>query len=290
MRVTEAMLSKQILDDISMADQRRMKIHMSVSSGRRLNIPSDHPIDVVNALRYRQGVSETRQYLDNVRDARDWLNATEGALMKATELTQRAREVAIMGANTNLPVDSFEALALEMRQLREELIQVGNISHGGRFIFAGFKTQAAPFDSMGVYNGGPSTDAIVREIGPGVTMSINLTGDVALGQTITVLDQLANDLQAGNVNGVQTDLASLDTQTDNILGLRSQLGAKVNRLDLAENRLQDVEFSLKQLQSSVEDVDIAQAAVQMAREESAYQVALASAARVVQVTLLDFLR
>lgn len=290
MRITEAMVSQQLLNNITNADQRRMKTHMSLSSGKRLSLPSDNPVDVVTALRYRQGISETQQYLENVRDARDWLDATEGALMKAQGLVERARDVAVMGANSHLPPGSFSALALEVRQIRDELVQVGNIAHGGRFIFSGFKTQTMAFDSAGVYQGGPNTDVITREIGPGVTLGINLTGDVALSPTIAALDQLANDLQAGNVAGVQTDIGNLDAQVDSLLGLRSQVGAKVNRLDLAEARLQDVEINLQKLQSAVEDADMAQMAVNLAREENAYQVALSSAARIVQTTLLDFLR
>lgn len=288
-RVTEAMLSKQLLDDISNADQRRMKVHMSVSSGRRLNLPSDDPIGVVNALRYRQGISETRQYLDNVRDARDWLNATDSALSKAIELMQRARELAVTGASSNMPAGSFVALSQEVSQIQEELIQVGNISHGGRYIFSGFKTTTPAFDNMGTYVGGPNTDQILREVGPGVTISINLVGSDVLSQVLTDLNTLVTDLQGANATAVGNDIGLLDTRIDSLLQFQTQVGAKVNRLTLAENRLEDMNISLKQLQSSVEDADVAQLAVQLAREENAYQVSLAAAARVVQATLLDFL-
>lgn len=289
-RVSEAMLAKQIRDDISSADQRRLKTHMNVSSGKRLNLPSDSPVDVVNALRYRQGISETQQYVNNVQDARDWLNATDSAIDKATQMIHRVRELAVTGASNTLPPEAFNALSEEIRQIREEMIQVGNISHGDRYIFSGFQTRTPAYDSNGNYLGGPNTDQILREIGPGVTMRINLVGSDVLSPLISDLNTLATNLQNADSVAVGNGLTSLDTQIDNLLQYRAQVGAKVNRLNWAENRFQDVDLSLKQLQSGVEDTDIAQMALQLAREENAYQVSLASAARIMQSTLLDFLR
>lgn len=367
MRVTEAILSRQVMSDILGADQRRLKTHMSVSSGKRLTLPSDNPVDVVTALRYRQGISEFQQYLENVRDARDWLDTTDSALDKAGAMLLRVRDLAVTGASTILPAESFQALAKEVDQIRQEIIQVGNISHGDRYVFAGFKTMKPPFTNAGIYQGGGSTEQIVREVGPGVTLSINVTGDEVITPLLDVLNRLHDHLlnasaasvsfssatttsdyrtyritdtakipwnatppvtvykngvpvdpamdpyTISNTDGTVTfgtallptdtvtvsgtysaavgnDLTALDAQVNNLLLYRAQIGAKVNRLTLAENRLQDVQLNLQKLQSSVEDVDIAQMAAQLARDENAYQVALAAAARIVQATLLDFLR
>ncbi len=290
MRITENNLVSRILADITAADQRRMATHMQVSSGRRLNRPSDDPIGVIASLRHRTNIGMLRQFQANAADARDWLSATEAALKNATDLIQRAKEIAVEGANSHLPPGAFQALAEEVRQLRDELIQLGNVAHGDRFIFGGHQTQQPPFDAAGNYLGDAAPADILREIGPGVTVSINLLGDQVFSQALTVFAQLATDLQNGDVAAVGADIGALEGELDRFLSFRSQVGAKMNRLELALQRLQDMELSVTQLQSTVEDADLAETAVRLAMQENAYQAALAAAARLVQPTLLDFLR
>lgn len=292
MRIPESALYNQVINDILTADRRRITAHSQLSSGRRLQRPSDNPVDVITALRYRTGLAEIGQFLANAREARDWLDATESALRNANSLVQRAREVAVMGANGSLPAGSLTAMADEVRQLRDEMIQLGNTSHGAWFIFGGYRTTAAPFDAAGNYLG--DAGVVSREIGPGVSLGVNLPGAAGshpvFSPALAALDQLANDLQAGNTAAVGADITALDGVIDSFLSVRAQVGAKTNRIELAEARLGDFQFSLTRLQSNLEEVDIAQAQVDLSVQENAYRVALASAARLVQNTLLDFLK
>ncbi len=289
MRVTNQMLADRVLADLNATNTRRMKIHQQMSSGRRLEVPSDDPVKVVDALRYRSNLVETEQYLANVSEARTWLDTTDSALNNITALVQRARELAVQGAVGALPQSALDALAEEVRNLRDEVINVGNASHGGRYLFSGTKTLTPAFDAAGVYQG--DTGQISREVGPGVSVGINVRGDLAIKPAIDALSQLAADLAAGNTNAVGgADLGQLDAAIDTLFKYRAEVGAKFNRLELAENRLQDLSVSLNRLQSDVEDTDLAEAGVRLAEMESAYRVALSAAGRIVQPTLLDFLR
>lgn len=299
MRVADAVLYNQVINDLAAADRRRIEVHSQLSSGRRLQRPSDNPIDVMTALRYRTELAEIGQFLSNAGEARDWLDATESALGSATALVQRAREIAVTGANSPLPAGSYAAMADEVHQLRAELIQLGNTTLDGRYIFGGYKTLSAPFDTAGNYLG--DAGVISREIGPGITLDVNLPGAVgshpAFTPALNALQQLENDLRAlasspstGTTTAVSNDIAALDGVLDNLLAVRAQVGAKTNRVQLAEARLQDLQVSVTRLQSGVEEVDIAETAVRLSVQENAYRVALSAAARLVQTTLLDFLR
>lgn len=289
MRVTTNMLVSQVLSDLREADARRLRVHEQLSSGRRIERPSDDPADVVTALRYRSSLTETGQYIENVGSARDWLDVTESVLRNATNVVQRARELAVTAANSHLAQGSLNAVAEEVSGLRDELIQLGNTSHGERYIFGGYQTTAPPFDPAGSYSGDAAT--ISREIGPGVFMGVNLPGNAVFSNALTALGQLVNDLQAGDINAVGgADLADLDAVLDDMMAFRARVGAKVNHLNLAEYRLQETDASLKRLQSDIEEVDIAETAVNLSVQENAYRVALAAAGRLIQPTLLDFLR
>lgn len=295
MRVTQTVLMNQVLADLLAADARRLQVHRQLSTGRRINAPSDDPVGAVGVLRYRTELSLIERYRANAADGRDWISATESALQNATDILQRARELAVQGANGTLNQQSLQALAAEVDQLRQGLIQVGNATLGDRYLFGGQKTTAAPFKTDGTYQGGTAgVDAdLVREIGPGVTVTVNVTGDVVLEAATRpagVLDQLASHLAAGDTAAVQADLGQVDAVLDSVFATRADLGARQARLELADQRLQDTAYGLQQLQSEVEDVDVAEVATRLSVQENAYRVALAATARIVQPTLLDFLR
>jgi len=290
-RVTETIVVNQLLADIREADQRRLQTHLQMSSGRRLLRPSDDPIGVVTALRYRSALTEIKAFSANIGEARDWLETTESALRNATTILQRAREVAVTGANGTVAAGSYQALAEEVRSLRQEVILLGNSSHAGRYLFGGYQTvdpAQPPFDAAGNYQG--DAGALVREIGPGVTVQINVPGDQAFAPALVALDRLANDLAAGDATAVGNDLAELDSALDGLMALRARLGAQMNRLELAQMRLQEVEVTATRLQSGAEEVDIAEVAVRLSVYENAYRVALAAAGRLLQTSLLDFLK
>lgn len=291
MRITENTVVERVLADIRIADERRLQTHLQMSSGKRLLLPSDNPIDVVTALRYRSALTEIGTYYANITEARDWLDTTESALRNTTAILQRAREVAVLGASGTVAAGSYTALAEEVRSLRQEVILLGNSAHAGRYLFGGYQTvdpARPPFDPAGNYQG--DAGAIVREIGPGVTVQINVPGNQAFGPTLAVLDQLANDLGAGNAAAVGADLAAVDAALDGLMALRARLGAQMNRLELAQTRMQELETTVTRLQSDVEEVDIAEVAVRLSVHQNAYQVALAAAGRLLQTSLLDFLR
>lgn len=296
MRVTQTVLMSQVLADLLAADGRRLQVHRQLSTGRRINAPSDDPVGAVGVLRYRTELSLIERYRANAADGRDWIAASESALQSATDILQRARELAVQGANGTLNQASLQALAAEVGQLREGLIQVGNATLGDRYLFGGQKTTAAPFDAAGNYLGGRAVggDAdLVREVGPGVTVTVNVTGDMVLEAATRptgVLDQLATHLAAGDTAAVAADIGQVDQVLDQVFSKRAELGARQARLELADRRLQDTAYGLQQLQSEVEDVDVAEVATRLSVQENAYRVALAATARIVQPTLLDFLR
>ena len=72
--------------------------------------------------------------------------------------------------------------------------------------------------------------------------------------------------------------------------LAAQVGARVNRLETQQTRLKDLELNVEDLLSKTEDADMAKAMVDFSMQQSIYQSALQSGARVLQPSLLDFLR
>src|SRR4051812_6776578 len=102
-RVTQGMLNNQLLRNIN-SNLTRINNHQNeLSTGRKINKPSDDPVGISFSLRYRSEVSATEQYESNVDAAISWLDYTDDALGQANSVIQRARDLAVQGANGTNP-------------------------------------------------------------------------------------------------------------------------------------------------------------------------------------------
>lgn len=293
MRITNSMLINNFRRNlnVNLAEMERLQDQMS--SGKKIKRPSDDPVNLVSALRLRTTITETEKYVANVNAALSWLETTDVALGQAGDLLQRVRELVVQGANDSLPQTSRQAIAAEVRQIKEQLLQVANTVHDGRYIFGGYKTLTPPFDAAGNYTGDGVAD-LQYEIGPGIKMTVNITGDDVFKNAIDVfqlLDDIVNDLNTANtanLSGVR--LGAVDRAIDNILQVRADVGARVNRLELTRNRLEETRINVSDLLSRTEDVDMAEIITRLQMQENVYRAALAAGARIIQPTLADFLR
>lgn len=288
---------------------RRLESASERMLGKEVRRPSDDPVRVVTALGLRSSLGETEQYQSNIENAQSWLEMTEDALGNATQVLQRARELAVYGATDTLPEESREALAKEVEQLRDQLGMIANTVHGDSYIFGGTKTDKAPYilstDGNGdeyIWQG--NTEDIKLEIATGVEMAVNTPGKelffgtkAGAGQeetkgAIKVLDKLAKSLNDSDTKGseISNMIGKLDKVLDNFIATRGEIGAKVNRLEMSMDRLEQSEVTFTELLSQAEDSDLAEAIMDLRIQENAYRVTLAAGARVITPTLIDFLR
>ncbi|MGQ9511814.1 flagellar hook-associated protein FlgL [Thermodesulfitimonas sp.] len=295
MRVTTGMLTNTVLVDLEKHLSLMAKRQEELASGKRLNRPSDDPNGVIAALRIRAHLAEDAQYMKNMGDAISWLNVTDTALRDVVSTLQRLRELAIAGANQVLPPDSLAALAEEVAQLKDHLGNVANTNYGGRYIFGGAKTTTPPYDSVtGSWNG--TSDILVYEVAAGVTVPVNIDGQAVFNGTVApnvfnLCDDLITDLKNNNAADISAKrLAEIDQNIDNILAILAEVGARVNRLEMAQGRLERADIDFSGLLSQIEDTDMARAIMDLKNQENSYRATLSVGARIIQPTLVDFLR
>jgi flagellar hook-associated protein 3 FlgL len=301
-RITGTMISRSVLSDLNDVSTRLAKTQERMSSGKQITRPSDDPYGTSRALSLSSDVAGTQQYQRNVSEATAWQNVTDAALAKITDAVHRARELAIQGASDSAGPSARSAAAAEIDQLIASVKQEANASYGGRYVFAGTATDTRPYDVNGAdaYAGDGGT--VAREIGPGVSVQVNVLGSAVLGQgqgaadgkLLNVLRDISDHLKSGTVTDANTlrnaDLKGLDVNLDAISQTRATVGATTNRLESADSRLQEVEGSVTKLLSDVEDADMAKTYVDYSMQQSVYQSALHAGANIVQQSLLDFLR
>ncbi len=294
MRVTSNSIVDTFLQNLSRNVARLEKYQSQLSSGLRVRWPSEEPVTAAHVLDLQSAVDINSQYRENAEGALSLLNTVDRILGSAGDVLQRARELAVQGANETLSVQDMQAASREVEQLLEQMIQVGNSQYGDAYVFGGFQSNAPPFSAVGwppssvSYNG--DAGVVYREIGPGALVAVNLAGGPLFGPAFAALIQLRDALQMGSTTGVQASIASLDTAIDTVLAARAEVGSRVNRLEDAVSRLSDLDVNLRDLLSKRRDIDVAEAITAFSREEAAYRAALAAGARSIQPSLLDFLK
>lgn len=303
-RITTSMIQRNILADLNAVSAKLSRSQMRAASGKQIERPSDDPFGTSRAMALRGDLSAVRQQQRNAQDARGWQDVTEQALSSITAYVQRARDLLVQGGSDSTDPTSRNAIADELEQIVKGIKQDANTSYRGSYVFAGAQTSAAPYDVDGAdgYLGDEAgwtagVPGVVREIGPGVTISINTVGREFLGdggadgKLLSTLRTAIQDLRDGDGAALRgDDLAALDTNLDTVLEVRSRNGARSNRIDSALDRLGQVEQSTVTQLSNVEDADMAQTMIDLSSQSAAYQAALRAGAGIVQSSLLDFLR
>ena len=303
-RITNSMLSRSVLADLNEVSQRLAKTQRKLSTGREITRPSDDPYGTSRALTMRASLESSRQYQRNVNEAIGWQDVTDVALSKMTDTVHRVRELVIKGASDSSGQTARDAIAAEIDQLAEALKQEANASYSGRYVFSGTATDVRPYTTSGTDAFAGNNGAVAREIGPGVSVQVNVVAEDFLGNgqlpapgdglLLDIIRDVTQHLRSGSVADMNTlrttDLRALSTSLDELSKIRATVGATTNRLENAYARLQQVEESTTKLLSDVEDADMAKTMVDFSVQQSVYQSALQSGANIVQASLLDFLR
>lgn len=429
MRITNTMMTNNILMNINRNRETLSNYETQLSTGKKIQRPSDDPIVAVRALKFRTNVNEIEQYIGNAEDGISWSSVTEQAVANVTDIAERIRELSVQASSDVMNYENRKNTVTEVNELMEQFLAEMNTSYAGRHVFGGYKTNvpltftedstahyqltehfsaddidtvqrisndeiidvtrirlgydhvinpdstnlvAAGFNPITVMN---STDAGAFEPAAGDVYFLEDTGElifneadiasipdpldftyeknefkkmdlvpdqyfdgtnldtgstfvlneekmmyqISYSQTIQVntmgYDVVGVDLQrdieelvnfAGNIeNDESLDSAlkedvlgemfskligQMDDHMDKISETRSQIGGRISRLELTINRLEEDDLNFTDLLSNNEDVDFAEVYTKMASMETVYNASLSASSKIIQPTLLDFIR
>lgn len=322
MRITNSMMLNSMMRNMGKNLSRMSKTEEMLATGKKFSRPSDDPIGVSRSLRLNTDVANMEQYKRNAQDAVSWMETTETALNNLVTVFQRTRELTVQAASETNSPEERKTIALEIDQLKKQVVSIGNTTYAGSYIFSGFKTNMPLLEDDGDYliqTDPPSApnpiltkneeiqfnvgiaDRISVNVLPqklfgadaGIDAPIDANSDITMGETpqmIKVFNQLFDDLNNNDTVGISTALTRIDAHFSNINAVRSEIGVKSNRLELTLNRIDSDTINLKSLLSKNEDADMAEVIMNLKMQESVYQASLSGGARIIQPTLIDFLR
>jgi flagellar hook-associated protein 3 FlgL len=297
-RSTNNTVASHVLYDLQVVSDRLQATQRKLSTGKQINQVEDDPVGAGRALYLRSQVADLQQYQKNLSEAQGWLDASDSSLGAVADVVKRAKVLLTQGATDTVDQTGLNDIAAEISKMIDGARESMNATYAGRYLFSGTATLTQPYPTGSLTYAGDG-NIVQRVIGQGELIDLNLRGTDAFnvpanatGQNVLqLLSQIQADLTSGNKAALGNgDMTAVDKMLDQLSSARAEVGARVNRLDTQTARLKDLELNTQDLLSKTEDADMAKTMVDYSMQQSVYQSALQSGARVVQPSLLDFLR
>ncbi|MDM7830531.1 flagellar hook-associated protein FlgL [Cellulomonas edaphi] len=289
-RVTHQSIQRNTLANLQGNLTAMSALQSKLSSGKNITVPSDDPAAASDMLQLRGDQRAISQYQRNTSDADSWLTTVDSALTGSLATLRRVRDITVQGGNGALGTTSREALAAELDGLRSALLAQANTTYMGRTVFAGTSDAGVAFDASYSWTG--TGAPVERRVGADATVRVDADGAAVFGtgagSVFQLIDDIATTLRAGG--DPTSSLGAVDTRMDAMLNQLAGVGARHKQVLDTQSALLGDALDVKAHLASVEDIDLAEVILELQTQEVAYKGALGAGAKVLQPTLLDFLR
>lgn len=293
MRITQSITYDKYINDLMRKQESLYKSNVELSTGRKVNAPSDDPVNASRILTTKSVLSEYDQYEKNIGYGLSYLNEAEHSLQSVKDILTRIQELAVSESTGTADAFSRANTAKVVSGLYDQLISIGNTRLDERYIFAGYKTNTQPFTPAGVYQGDANSYAIRINSTTTVTLGIN-GGEVFSGVPAGIdvfksVSDLVTALGANDATGIQSSLDTLEASYKQVSEAVSTVGGRITRLNAVQN---DLTFSKTELQvtlSSLEDADMTKVISDLQLGQTALQASIASAGKVFSINIFDYL-
>lgn len=298
MRIATTTTSNLILDQIQRLANQQANLQRSVATGQRIFQPVDDPAAAGRLVANRLEQGDLHQYVRNAGAALEYSQTSYTGIDHLKKLSDRAGELAVLGTGTSGP-QAMQAYAAEVDQLLEQAFSLGNTRFRNDYVFGGTAVDASPYTATRDVDGrltavayAGNTARLSLPIGEGA--SIEPTPTPTTNQDIATfmnsLVALRDALQAGDVAAVNTLRPGLEDAEDALVGALSEHGAIQLRIGISQAQQRARLGELDRLASAEADADLPSVIVRLNQTSQAYEAALSSAAKIMNLSLLDYLR
>jgi flagellar hook-associated protein 3 FlgL len=311
MRVTSNTFPNTLLAQIGDLSSRQAKLQAQAATGQRVQLPEDDPDAMRRALEMQAQAGSLNQFSANIANLKDTTTIAFSAMKSLKTVNDDANEIATRAVGINSTAD-LDGYAAQVNSDLESALTAANTTFRGDYIFAGTKVDKPPFEvvrdannKITAVNYVGNADQITAEISPGASseaqpVGANTTGSGPRGlltdsrygadyfnHLIALRDHLAAHDTAQVASSDQTNLKN---DGENIIYHYSHIGAVQSRLDAADSIAKDQSFSINQHISGLVDADLADTMVKLTQVQNAYTAALQTGGRILNTSLLDYLR
>ena len=309
MRVTNNMMMTAITEGLSRNVQSLVSLSEKLSTGKKINRPSDDPVGMANIMDYQKTLTKTEQYITNIERGKLQIETMESVLNAIEENLQLAEDIALDQSSGG--IETRDAAIEQIKGIVDQVMQLGNTKLGENYLFAGHQSHTVPFvrnldgidgtaDDYSVqYNGDNGDLKIIT--GEGSHVKINAHGDeiftgdgVADGVNVfdvleDLLEGLENPDEAAGQIQIQAQVENLAKAETQINSVRTRNAGTYERLETTLNYWEDFQYRIEQSLSSTQAINTEQTTVELNNQETIYETTISLAAEVMNINLMNIL-
>ena len=324
MRITNASMVRSHLYDTQNNLTNMSKINQQISTGKVINAVSDDPHKAIKIMNMNNEIKYTEKYNYNIDEAVGWMNTTDGALENVGNLLVEIKETILKVGNGTYSQNEMKSLNEDMNEKIKQLADTLNSTHGGKYLFGGSSVDDAPITVIENPDGTvklefskdkngqtiPNTDDLKADISSAINIDYNISVGEILnikdgnGNTINLLDEINNlsTLMNDIANGDEQTAAKaketllndtkgkIDTLFDHVVNERTSLGVRVNTAEKIKELNDEDILNIQEVLSKTQDTDVVEKFIELKSAEMIYQASIQVGAKLIQPTILDYIR
>ena len=324
MRITNASMVRSHLYDTQNNLTNMSKINQQISTGKVINTVSDDPHKAIKIMNINNEIKYTEKYNYNIDETVFWMNTTDGALDNVGNLLGEIKETILKVGNGTYSQNEMKSLNEDMNEKIKQLADTLNSTHGGKYLFGGSSVDDEPITVIENPDGTvklefskdkngqtiPNTDDLKADISSGINIDYNISVGEILnikdgnGNTVNLLDEINNlsTLMNDIANGDEQTAAKaketllndtkgkIDTLFDHVVNERTSLGVRVSTAEKIKELNDEDILNIQDVLSKTQDTDVVEKFIELKSAEMIYQASIQVGAKLIQPTILDYIR
>jgi flagellar hook-associated protein 3 FlgL len=306
MKVSTSMFFDRASTQLGNVQGSMAKTQEQLSTGKQITKPSDEPDKASLVTRLESEIARQKSYQGNIKSVEIRLTAEETALKNTSDVMFRIKELSVQAASDTLGPADRQTLALEMTELRNQLLSLANSQDSnGNYLFAGSRVSQMPFapDAKGVLTYQGDQARMVVAVGDNRRMNLNIPGSDAFGNVVRddgkggrvgvgffqSLGDLINSVKGSDRVAIQRGISEIDTLQQSVSDATAQVGTDLNVVDSQTNVLDEITLRLKTTMSDIQDLDYTEAITKMNKDQLALEAAQSSFAKISKLSLFNYI-
>lgn len=294
MRVTDSQFNAVMQRSLMDNNIRLNKVFEQMSTGLKINHLSDDPIAAVRLEGLKKTVSDNQQYQRNIENVQSQLTRYETNVNTLEELSQQVNELLLQGKNGTLDSQSRAGIVLELKSLKTEMLNTLNQANDGSYLFSGTDISTPAIATTPPYALNPNSDYRETKVGDNQYVPSNLTITDTIGSSaiFTDLDNAIAELElptGGFTAALDNALNTNQVLHQSLLVSLTDIGSQYNALDRLKETSIDMVFFAETVRSELEELDYAEASVELNQGMIALEATQKTFARVAGISLFDLL-
>lgn len=324
MRITNSSMIRSHMYDTQNNLTNMSKINQQISTGKVINTVSDDPHKAIRIMNINNEIKYTEKYNSNIDETVGWMNTTDGALESTGNLLNEIKETILKVGNGTYSQNEMKSLNEDMNEKIKQLADTLNSTHGGKYLFGGSSVDDAPITVIENPDGTvklefskdkngqtiPNTDDLKADISSGINIDYNISVGEILnikdgnGNTVNLLDEINNlsTLMNDIANGDEQTAAKaketllndtkgkIDTLFDHVVNERTSLGVRVSTAEKIKELNDEDILNIQDVLSKTQDTDVVEKFIELKSAEMIYQASIQVGAKLIQPTILDYIR